>query len=289
MNEDTMDTVSVPDFQPQQTTGGETHFTPLQSPAPKSSKKSLLVGITLAIAVILPVAGYFVYTQTQSTDSQAAMPACHTGAPPLAPDPACYTGSAPTSLGDSNWTSCGAPAEGTCKKKNGACYECRDKFEGLRIICSCTGETPTPTTSQECQAPAVCVDPSQAGTMECGADSNAATMCSRDGSLSPNGICCKPKEQPTCPAPKSCVGIDPKVGDISKFCEDGTMDPDASTAACAQGTVCCVPRPTPTPNPTPTVVTPTPTETPTPTVTQACILPQVTVKVTCATCSSPQQ
>ncbi len=285
----------VPEFQTAQSTSAGDHFTPLQDTPTPSRRKPLLIGLTLLIAVILPVAGFYVYTQTQTTNSQASVPACHTGAPPLPPDSSCYTGNAPSSLGDNNWTSCGAPAEGTCKKKNGACYECRDSIQGLRIICSCTDPTPTPPTKVECVSPLSCMDPAEASALGCtpSSDSANSNMCSRDGSASLNGVCCKPQDKPICESPKSCVPIDPLVGDINRFCEDGTMDPTASAGGCNQGTVCCIPRkptpsPTPTPSPSPTP-TPTTEPTPTPTITQACILPVISVTVTCATCSTPAQ
>lgn len=249
-----MNEPQVPEFQSTTPSTGEGHFTPLPEAKPSSGRKPFLIGLTLLIAIILPVAGFYVYTQKQTTNSQASVPACHTGAPPLPPDPLCYTGSAPSSLGDNNWKSCGSPAEGTCKKKNGACYECRDRFEGLRIICSCTEPTPTPEKPKDCVSPLTCMDPAEATALGCApsSDLSNSNMCSRDGGSSLNGVCCK-KEIPT-PSP--------------------TPTPTRE------------PSPTPTPTPSPT---PTPTVTPTPTITQACVLPVITVTATCATCSSPAQ
>lgn len=245
-------------------------------------KKKIVIALTILLAIVVPVVGYYVYNTTQTTKSEAS-------APP----------------GYSVRRGTGSPQNGECKLLYPNCYKCRN-HQGLEFFHGCGGGQPSvPPPPPPCNAPKQCLPPEQARQMCEGSslDSNTNNICQTNSG--DQGICCQPR-QFECKPPNQCITMPEGTDNPADFCKDGTMD-KAGTQLCQQKnprSVCCqppektptpepsptpIPTETPIPTPTPTLppevtptVTPVPSDTPTPTL--ACVLPTIEVQVECATC-----
>ena len=260
--------------------------------APKlPDKKKFVVAATILIALILPIAGYFVYTSSLTTGSEAVSTYCGKTmycAPPSNYDVFCPDNSIPGG---------GAIPIGQCKPANANTWKCRNS-QGLEFFSYCNQNNPTPTptpyVSQGCPPPTQCI-PALDAAKFCNI-TNATQRCALPQSTT-DGYCCEPETEIKCEPPRFCVPLDTELG--TEICREGSID-DEGTVACHQespDSICCIPEeptPTLTGEPTPTeTLTPTPTEEPTltptgeptPTTTPpACVFPELDIEVECLTC-----
>lgn len=279
------------------------NFTPLKKGDHfKISKKGIIVALTLLIAIIVPITGYYVYTTTQTTDSSAATcPDCLTGGvPPLPIDPVCEEGKhvlcsdikqgkctdmtqaeiddimstvcKPPTLalrasqligkGCPVRDGCPAPQEGFCKRK-GACFECRfGSACGLKMLCPCGEPTPTPFQKSECASPNTCVDTATAAAQGCIPPDTVADASLQCPLSNNTGVGYCCPKVEVACEPPKTCIALPDGVDPSQLCKEGTIDKAGSAACSTNGTQGICCEP-PVDTPPPSE-TPTPTETPTP-------------------------
>ncbi len=270
------DQPKVPDFNAEKSDapsqGG--NFTPLKKPNMKLnfSRRGLTIGITVLLAVILPVVGYYVYTQRQTTESEASYQ-CFAKVPPVSgrqcPASAvdsCGNTVEPLVLVQCRDHSYWCTGQGDtffvcgdgCKRVNACELKCRENNGRGREYwvneCEQPSPTPTPEKPKECVPPKKCVDQATAKAMGCELTNTATQTCALP-SANEVGFCCEPKEPTLTPTDR------PKPTET--------------------------PTPTQTPTATPTLTPPpsgTPTATPPPTSTLACVEPVIDVQVECLQC-----
>lgn len=262
---DTNQTPQVPDFTPPTVATGNsvppTSVVPPSGGSPTGKRKRFGLILAILIAIAVPVVSYFVYTnsQTVNTDAAGALQCneilngrtcadhrwadrnCYDESPYVLVQ--CRDNSRHCTANMDTFKVCG---DG-CKKINPCMLKCKDGSEAERFVDICESEpTPTPPTKiPVCVEPLVCMDPATAAQMGC-IDSTAAST-----------------------APARC-GLS-----------------GSNTAGNTQG-FCCKPKVTPTATPEPSR-TPTPTITVTPSPTPAvCVNPKIDVEVQCLTCGTQQ-
>lgn len=263
---DTNQTPQVPDFTPPTVATGNsvppTSVVPPFSGAPVNRRKRFGLILAILIAVAIPVVSYFVYTNSQTVNTEAAggprcniqvssrtCPAPNSGTRNLYPScpvevplvlVQCRDGSLHCTEGGDTFGVCG---DG-CKRINPCQLKCRNAQGLEQFVDTCESQaTPTPQKTALCEEPFQCVDPSTAAQTGCISAAASAPMpasCSKPGTID-SGFCCKPNITNT-PVPSM--------------------------------------TPTMTPTPSPTI-----TVTPSPTPAQ-CVNPKIDVEVQCLTCGT---
>jgi hypothetical protein len=259
---DTNQTPQVPDFTPPTVATGNsvptTSVVPPFSGAPVNKRKRFGLILAILIAVAIPVVSYFVYTNSQTVNTEAApitscreLPIGSSCADHRWSDRNCYDRGNPVMVQCRDGSRYCVPDGETfqacgdgCKRINPCQLKCRNSQGLEQFVNTCESQaTPTPQKTELCEEPFQCVDPSTAAQTGCISAAASAPMpasCSKPGTID-SGFCCKPKITNT-PVPSM--------------------------------------TPTMTPTPTPTI-----TVTPSPTPAQ-CVNPKIDVEVQCLTCGT---